>query len=78
MKFRELIPFLYENQQEIKVHCATGSEDVYAPKNAFLTGNFKIWQENQTQKNFEWLVIDDGSEDDTEKFFSELSVFQGM
>lgn len=26
----------------------------------------------QTDKNFEWLVIDDGSTDDTEKYFSEL------
>lgn len=27
----------------------------------------------QTDKNFEWLVIDDGSTDDTEKYFSELT-----
>ena len=26
----------------------------------------------QTDKNFEWLVVDDGSTDDTEKYFSEL------
>lgn len=26
----------------------------------------------QTEKNFEWLVIDDGSTDDTERYFSEL------
>lgn len=26
----------------------------------------------QTQKNFEWLVVDDGSTDDTESFFTEL------
>lgn len=26
----------------------------------------------QTHKNFEWLVIDDGSKDNTEKFFSDL------
>ena len=27
----------------------------------------------QTDKNFEWLIIDDGSTDDTEKYFSELT-----
>lgn len=27
---------------------------------------------NQSQKNFEWLVVDDGSTDDTESFFKEL------
>ena len=57
MKLFELIPFLSKNQKEIKVHCATGSKDIYAPKNAFLTGNFKNWQENQTQKNFERKFI---------------------
>lgn len=27
---------------------------------------------NQTDKNFEWIVIDDGSEDETEKIFQEI------
>lgn len=27
----------------------------------------------QTEKNFEWLVVDDGSTDDTEKYFTEIS-----
>ncbi|MGN1053427.1 MAG: glycosyltransferase family A protein, partial [Candidatus Scatosoma sp.] len=27
---------------------------------------------NQTDKNFEWLVIDDGSTDDTERYFTRL------
>jgi len=26
----------------------------------------------QTNKNFEWVVVDDGSTDDTDKYFSEL------
>ena len=30
----------------------------------------------QTQKNFEWLVIDDGSTDNTEKYFSNLTTKQ--
>lgn len=36
----------------------------------------KLYQSllNQTQKNFEWLVIDDGSTDDTGKYFSELLI----
>lgn len=57
MLLQELIPFITEHQKEIKVHCATGSDDLYAPKYAFLEGNFKNWQENQNQKNFERKYI---------------------
>lgn len=57
MKISYLIPFLEEHKSEIKVHCATGSQDVFAPKYAFLAGRFKEWQEDQTQKNFERKYI---------------------
>lgn len=57
MNISVLIPFLKEYTNEIKVHCATGSNDLFAPKYAFLDGKFKDWQENQTQKNFERKYI---------------------
>ena len=57
MKIRELIPFLDEHQNEIKIHCATGSSDIFAPKYAFQKGRFKEWQEEQNQKNFERKFI---------------------
>ena len=57
MLLKELIPFLAENQKEIKIHCATGRDDLYAPKYAFQKGQFKEWQEEQTQKNFERKYI---------------------
>ena len=52
MNIGRLIPFLQEKCKEIKTHCATGSDDIFEPKYAFLEGNFKNWQENQSQKNF--------------------------
>lgn len=59
MKLSALIPFLVENQNDIKVHCASGAggDDIFEPKYAFLEGKFKDWQENQTQKNFERKYI---------------------
>lgn len=57
MKLKELIPFLEQNQNDIKVHCATGSKDKFAPKKAFLNGEFKEWQEEQNGKNFERKYI---------------------
>ena len=57
MNIKDLIPFLKENKKEIKIHCATGSTDVFAPKKSFLNGKFKEWQEEQNQKNFERKYI---------------------
>ena len=57
MNISVIIPFLKEHTTEIKVHCATGSNNLFAPKYAFLDGKFKEWQENQTQKNFERKYI---------------------
>ena len=57
MNIGGLIPFLQEKCKEIKVHCATGSDDIFRAKYAFLEGNFKNWQENQNQKNFERKYI---------------------
>lgn len=57
MNIKDLIPFLEENKKEVKIHCATGSKDVYAPKKSFLNGKFKEWQEEQNQKNFERKYI---------------------
>ena len=36
MKIKELIPFLEQNKNDIKVHCATGSNDLFAPKKAIF------------------------------------------
>lgn len=41
-----------EKMCDYKVHFATGSGDKMRPYNAFLTGDFKEWQEAQTQRNF--------------------------
>lgn len=35
-----------------KLHFATGADDKMKPYNKFLIGEFKEWQENQTNKNF--------------------------
>ncbi len=57
MNIKELIPFLEEKKALVKIHCARGSEDEYAPKKEFLNGKFKEWQEEQTKKNFERQYI---------------------
>ncbi len=57
MNIKELIPFLEENKALVKIHCARGGEDEYAPKKEFLNGIFKEWQEEQNKKNFERQYI---------------------
>lgn len=52
MKITELIPFLAENQKDIKVHCAIGRKDNLEPLHVFELGGYKEWQEHQTKKNF--------------------------
>lgn len=51
----KLVDFLNINKEDykkFKVHFATGSEDKMQPYNKFLIGEFKEWQERQTNKNF--------------------------
>ncbi len=48
-----LIPFLKENSPFIKIHFAKGADDPEEAVKAFLLGNFKEWQEEQSGKNFE-------------------------
>ncbi|ARQ98957.1 Uncharacterised protein [Campylobacter devanensis] len=44
MKLKDLLPFLAENQNEFKVHCAIGGQgrDAQLPLNEFLVGNLVI------------------------------------
>jgi len=49
----QLIPFLNENKKNIKIHCATGNKTKLDAFFAFSKGEFKEWQDVQTQKNFE-------------------------
>lgn len=54
MKLKDLLPFLAENQNEFKVHCAIGGQgrDAQLPLNEFFSGKFSDYQNHQTQKNF--------------------------
>lgn len=49
----DLIPFLKENSERIKIHFAKGKIDSEEALRAFLMGDFKEWQEEQRNKNFE-------------------------
>jgi hypothetical protein len=53
MNIGTLIPFLVENKDKIKIHCAIGRLDKLTPLYEFSTGKFKEWQESQNNKNFE-------------------------
>ena len=39
---------------------------------AYIIGNLYESLKKQTNKDFEWLVVDDGSTDNTESMFTEL------
>jgi len=53
MIISKLLPFLDENKKNIKIHCATGNKTKLDAFFAFTKGEFKEWQDVQTQKNFE-------------------------
>jgi len=57
MLVSEFIPFLNENLNNVKIHCATGNTEKGFSKLeaffAFSKGSFQEWQEDQTKKNFE-------------------------
>ncbi len=53
MSIKALLPFLEENKEKTKLHCATTSTDKSSPLVVFAQGGFKEWQEEQTKKNFE-------------------------
>lgn len=48
----ELLGISKENFCDYKVHFAIGSVDKKEPYNKFLTDNFKVWQEHQSNRNF--------------------------
>lgn len=58
MKLKDLLPFLAENQNEFKVHCATPNGE-NNPLSIWLSGqdNFTKDQNIQTKKNFERKYI---------------------
>ena len=57
MLLADLIPFLEENQKDIKIHFAKGYYDADDALKEFLSGNFKAWQDGQGNKNFEKKYI---------------------
>lgn len=53
MLIKSILPFLEEQKDNTKVHCAIGKHEKYEPLFVFTRGKFKEWQEDQNQKNFE-------------------------
>jgi hypothetical protein len=53
MLIREILPFIEENQRNIKIHCAIGRPNKFEPLYSFSKGAFKKWQNEQNNKNFE-------------------------
>jgi hypothetical protein len=53
MEIYKIIPFLEENKNKIKIHCATGGVNNLDALIQFSKNKFKEWQDNQTSKNFE-------------------------
>jgi hypothetical protein len=51
IRLLDLISLANIGLTDYKIHCATGSKPT--PFEAFLDGNFKEWQEDQGQRNFE-------------------------
>lgn len=52
MLLKSLIPFLEENKKDTKIHFARGGVKPEDALNEFLMGDFKSWQERQSNKNF--------------------------
>ena len=53
MLLSEVIPFLDENKDNVKIHFAKGKEDADEALKVLLADKFKEWQEYQNNKNFE-------------------------
>ena len=53
MKINDLIDLQNEMIVKTKIHFAIGSKEKFEPLYAFYRDDFKYWQENQNNKNFE-------------------------
>ena len=52
IKLVDLLRISKDDYSKYKIHFATGANDKMMPYNKFLIGEFKDWQEHQTNKNF--------------------------
>lgn len=57
MLVKTVIPFLDDHKDKIKIHFARGGKIPKDALRAFISGEFKEWQENQKNKNFERRYI---------------------